>query len=168
MWFFHMSGVDITFGSDDNKDNQPLMYGGILVRSIVKTHGDSSTLPKYICGPMKCVDELFDYINAFDGDISRADIPYIVEKKVNEKVSIGSCSRYIPWLFENDDKVKSKFEELKKKRIEKDGESHEYSEKEFEDYLKRPYRFYRNDFDEWMKGYNAKPKVQKTNCKEYK
>ena len=171
MWFFHMSGVDITFGSDDNKDNQPLMYGGILVRSIVKTHGDSSTLPKYICGPMKCVDELFDYINAFDGDISRADIPYIVEKKVNEKVSIGSCSRYIPWLFENDDKVKSKFEELKKKRIEKDGERHEYGKigfKNFVFYLKQPYRFYRNDFDEWMKGYNAKPKVQKTNCKEYK
>ena len=30
--------------------------------------------------------------------------------------------------------------------------------KEFEDYLKQPYRFFRNDYDEWSKGYNAKPK----------
>ena len=67
--------------------------------------------------------------------------------------------------------MKAKFEELKKKRIEKDGERHEYGKigfKNFVFYLKQPYRFYRNDFDEWMKGYNAKPKVQKTNCKEYK
>ena len=169
MWFFHMSGVDITFGSDDNKDNQPLMYGGILVRSIVKTHGDSSTLPKYICGPMKCVDELFDYINAFDGDISRADIPYLAEKKENEKISIGTCCRYIP-LLSDKEKIEPKFEELKKRRtkdwekypgIKPDWESHEYNEREFVYFLERPYRYYRNDFDEWMKGYNAKPKVQK-------
>ena len=169
MWFFHMSGVDITFGSDEKKDNRPLMYGGILIRSIVKTQGDSSTLPKYICGPMKCVDELFDYIYAFDGDICRADIPYIADKKDNEKISIGSCCRYIPLLFEKDrnQKIQSKFEELKKRRIEKDWKnareliadwkSHEYDKDEFERFLERPYRFYRNDFDEWMKGYNAKP-----------
>lgn len=172
MWFFHMSGVDITFGSDDNNDNGPLMYGGILIRSIVKTHGDSSTLPKYICGPMKCVDELFDYINAFDGDISRTDIPYIEKKEEKETVSIKSCCRYIPMLFLNESdrsqKIHSKFEELKNRRnnidwesypgLKEDWKNHKYIEKEFEDYLKRPYRFYRNDCDEWMKGYNAKPK----------
>ena len=80
MWFFHMSGVDITFGSNDKEGDNPLMYGGILIRSIFKTSGDK----KYICGPMKCVDELFDYIYAFDGEICRADIPYIAEKKDNE------------------------------------------------------------------------------------
>ena len=58
MWFFHMSGVDITFGTNDKEVDHPLMYGGILIRSIVKTQGDSSTLPNYICGPMKCVDEI--------------------------------------------------------------------------------------------------------------
>ena len=166
MWFFHMSGVDITFGSGDKTDNRPLMYGGILIRSIVKTHGDGSVLPKYICGPMKCVDELFDYINAFDGDISRADIPYITEKKENETISIGSCCRYIPLLFEKE-KIVSKFEELKKRRtkdweeypeLKADWESHEYSKDVFERFLERPYRFYRNDYNEWMKGYNAKPK----------
>lgn len=166
IWFFHMSGVDITFGSDDKNNNRPLTYGGILIRSIVKTHGDGSMLPKYICGPMKCVDELFDYIYAFDGDICRADIPYIEEKKDNNKISIGSCCRYIPWLFEKE-KIESKFEELKKRRakdwekypeLKADWESHEYDKKEFERFLKLPYRFYRNDCDEWMKGYNAKPK----------
>lgn len=167
MWFFHMSGVDITFGSGNKEGDNPLMYGGILIRSIVKTQGDSSTLPKYICGPMKCVDELFDYINAFDGNISRADIPYIAEKKDNVKISIGSCCRYIPWMYEKE-KIESKFEELKKRRInidwdsypglKEDWESHKYNKKEFEDYLKQPYRFFRNDYDEWSKGYNAKPK----------
>lgn len=170
MWFFHMSGVDITFGSNDKEGDHPLMYGGILIRSIVKTQGDGSALSEYICGPMKCVDELFDYIYAFDGDISRTDIPYIEEKEEKEIISIGSCCRFIPLLFEKDrfQKMRSKFQELKKRRITKDWrnvpelikdwESHEYTEKNFEDYLERPYRFYRNDCSEWMKGYNAKPK----------
>ena len=166
MWFFHMSGVDITFGTNDKDGNQQLMYGGILIRSIVKTQGDSSPLPKYICGPMKCVDELFDYIYAFDGDICRADIPYIEKKKDKGEISIGSCYRYIPLLFDKE-KIGPKFEELKKRRTKDwekypelitDWESHEYDKDEFERFLKLPYRFYRNDCDEWMKGYNAKPK----------
>ena len=32
MWFFHMSGVDITFGTTDKN-----VYGGILIRSIIRT-----------------------------------------------------------------------------------------------------------------------------------
>ena len=88
MWFFHMSGVDITFGTNDKEGDHPLMYGGILIRSIVKTQSDGSAMSEYICGPMKCVDELFDYIYAFDGDICRADIPYIEEKEEKEKISI--------------------------------------------------------------------------------
>lgn len=167
MWFFHMSGVDITFGSDDKEDNQPLMYGGILIRSIFKTSGDK----KYICGPMKCVDELFDYIYALNNDISRADIPYIEENEERENISVGSCCRYIPLLFlkeaERSKKIHSKFEELKKRRKEdwknvpeliEDLNKNEYSEKDFESFLELPYRFYRNDFIEWLNGYNAKIK----------
>ena len=169
MWFFHMSGVDITFGTDVKEGEHPLMYGGILVRSIVKTKGGNSSLPEYICGPMKCVDELFDYIYAFNGDISRADIPYIEENEEKEGISRETCCRYIPVLFEKDGgkKLHSKFEELKKRRIEKDWEdvpklkddleNNEYTEKEFEDFLNQPYRFYRNDNTEWMNGYKAKP-----------
>lgn len=60
-----------------------------------------------------------------------------------------------------------KFEELKKRRtkdweeypeLKADWESHEYSKDVFVRFLERPYRFYRNDYNEWMKGYNAKPK----------
>ena len=120
---------------------------------------------------MKCVDELFDYIYALDGDISRADIPYLEENEEKDKISFDSCCRYIPFLFLNEaersKKIHSKLEELKKRRKEdwkyvpeliEDWDNHEYSEKDFEAFLKQPYRFYRNDFHEWMNGYNAKPK----------
>ena len=53
MWFFHMSGVDITFGSKDQRNNN--FYGGILIRSMIRTDV-SEPLP--ISGPMKCVEEL--------------------------------------------------------------------------------------------------------------
>lgn len=176
MWFFHMSGVDITFGSSAKDDDRPLMYGGILVRSIIKNEGENSMTRKSICGPMKCVDELFDYIHAFGGDINREDVPYIEKKKEEENVSVKSCCRYIPMLFldekERTQKIHSKFEELRKRRITKDWEqlpeliedwnNHECTntEKEFEDYLSQPYRFYRGDYNEWMKGYNAPPKIE--------
>jgi len=171
MWFFHMSGVDITFGSNDKEGDNPLMYGGILIRSILKTSGDK----KYICGPMKCVDELFDYIYAFNSDVNRADIPYIKENEEIKTISVDSCCRYIPLLFSNKEerskKIQSKFVELEKRRkedwknfpkLKEDWETHEYTkEEDFEVFLKRPYRFYRNDNSEWMKGYNAKPKKDK-------
>ena len=171
MWFFHMSGVDITFGTDAEEGGPPLMYGGILIRSIgkVQTQGDCSKYSEYICGPMKCVDELFDYIYAFNGNISREDIPYIEENEERKGISIESCRRYIPLLFEKDNekKIHSKFEELKKRRIEKDWtdipeliedlNNSNYTEEDFEKYLKCPYRFYRNDSQEWMNGYKAKP-----------
>ena len=69
-------------------------------------------------------------------------------------------------------KIRSKFEELRKRRITKDWEqlpeliedwnNHECTdtEKEFEDFLSLPYRFYRDDYNEWMKGYNATPKIE--------
>jgi len=166
VWFFHMSGVDITFGSDAKEGEQTLMYGGILIRSIAKTSGDK----KNICGPMKCVDELFDYIDAFDGDVKRADIPYIKENEEKEKISVASCCRYLPFLYSNEKnlKIQSKFEELKNRRINKDWEkapkfiedlnNSKYSVEIFKEYLERHYRYYRNDFNEWMNGYNAKPK----------
>lgn len=174
MWFFHMSGVDITFGSNAKEDDRSLMYGGILVRSIIKNDGDSSMPRESICGPMKCVDELFDYIDAFGGNISREDIPYIEKKKEEENVSVKSCCRYIPMLFLNEkeraQKIHSKFEELKKRRITKDWDNspklvedlkiQECTEREFEFFLSQPYRFYRGDYNGWMKGYNATPKKE--------
>ncbi len=172
MWFFHMSGVDITFGTDAKEGESSNVYGGILVRSIAKTSQDSSAMPAptYICGPMKCVDELFDYIDAFIGNANRADIPYLVENEERETISVGSCCRYIPLLFEKEkvraEKIRQKFEDLAKTRkaywdqnipeLTEDWNQHEYSETDFEEFLERPYRFYRNDNSEWMKGYHAR------------
>lgn len=62
-WFFHPSGVDITFASDNNN------YGGILVRTIIK-EGEK----KFVCGPQNVVCELFD---AFDAIEPLQNFPHI-------------------------------------------------------------------------------------------
>ena len=51
MWYFHSSGVDISFASDSNR------YGGILLRSVVRVASE----PEIIAGPLRLVDHLFDY-----------------------------------------------------------------------------------------------------------
>ena len=53
-WYFHGSGLDITFGSDD-------VYGGILVRGI-----QSLKEKKYINWPLMCVQELFSNLGSVD------------------------------------------------------------------------------------------------------
>jgi hypothetical protein len=62
-WYFHNTGVDITFGNES-------AYGGILVRGITKM-GD----PKFINGPSKVFEELFQDGGAVDGnDINKVVI----------------------------------------------------------------------------------------------
>lgn len=72
MWFFHASGVDISFeskvGIAPHPKSQKLMpyldktavFGGILIRGIIDNDG---ALP--INGPMNVCDALFDQFNAF-------------------------------------------------------------------------------------------------------
>jgi hypothetical protein len=63
-WYFHGSGVDLTFGSNE-------VYGGILLRAIynIKTE-------KYIYGPIKIITEIFSNMpSAFDTNISFGLIP---------------------------------------------------------------------------------------------
>lgn len=52
-WFFHQSGVDITFRSTK------IVFGGILIRGLRKNKGE------YIGGPQKCVNELWHDFDAF-------------------------------------------------------------------------------------------------------
>lgn len=54
-WFFHPSGVDLTFASDDNN------YGGILVRTIMTEDGKD-----FECGPLNVECKLFDLFDAFE------------------------------------------------------------------------------------------------------
>jgi len=82
-WFFHPSGVDISFESrkDDSKD---VFFGGILVRGIESIKTGSTP----IYGPLKVCDELFDCFDAFD------------EPKYFPKLVLGSRDRRIePNLF---------------------------------------------------------------------
>lgn len=52
-WFFHQSGVDITFRSTKT------VFGGILIRGLRKNNVE------YIGGPLKCVNELWHDFDAF-------------------------------------------------------------------------------------------------------
>lgn len=94
-WFFHDSGVDITFKSkctntdcdcDKRKPNEDY-FGGILIRSLLKNDKE------LITGPLKCSWALFDFIDAFV--LEKEDLPLIVNNE-NEKLPIIVTSRHIP------------------------------------------------------------------------
>ena len=97
-WFFHQSGVDLTFKSDSEN------YGGILIKSL--KHGD-----EIISGPLKCTWILFDVLDAFD--MKQNEYPLIVHNEKTEK-EIFSKKRKID--FNKDDetnqaKAKNKYKE---------------------------------------------------------
>lgn len=73
-WFFHPSGVDITFSSNDGK------FGGILLRGMRRVSDD-----KLILGPLKCVDELWDNFDAFNPDVE--EFPRLITKESGKSVS---------------------------------------------------------------------------------
>ena len=90
-WFFHASGVDISFeskvGIAPHPKSQKMMpyldktavFGGILIRGIIDNDG---ALP--VNGPMNVCDTLFDQFDAFDApdnfpQIKEASIPRNVQ-----------------------------------------------------------------------------------------
>lgn len=144
-WFFHQSGVDITINSNNEE------FGGILIRSIIRKDDDTK-----ICGPQKCVDELFNFIDIQGRDIS--EIPQI-EPTENNDVEVVSTQRYIPFYIRNkevteqlkmvneekeaykriiNNKVKKKFDSI----INKSTLSVTATEDVFRKYLSAKYRFY--------------------------
>lgn len=93
-WFFHNSGVDITFeskctdtdcGCDKRKPDEDY-FGGILIRSLLKNDKE------LITGPLKCSWTLFDLIDAFV--LEKEDLPLIVNNE-NEKLPVLTANRYI-------------------------------------------------------------------------
>lgn len=86
-WYFHGSGLDITFG---NKD----AFGGILIRGIKNLKEKT-----YINGPILCVQELFNNLGAVNNDEKLsfyiAEIPWdrmgslIEEQKVYYSRRVG-------------------------------------------------------------------------------
>ena len=112
-WFFHPSGVDLTFKSHnvdltvtDNKEiynAKAGTFGGILIRGLYdldnKTANDED---RYIFGPLKCVDLLWHDFDAF----SNSKEEYPVLTSVNEcqhlnHIHIVKCKRCINIKEEN-------------------------------------------------------------------
>lgn len=91
-WFFHASGVDISFKSNVELKKHPkrqmmpfltkdAVFGGILIRGIVRDL--TGAIP--VDGPMKVCDELFDQFNAF---YPPADFPLIVPAKESRNAQV--------------------------------------------------------------------------------
>lgn len=94
-WFFHQSGVDLTFNSNANQ------FGGILIRGLREIEGARNQ----IFGPCKCVDVLWDKFNAFE--VQCSDIPVIIP--ANGKVEMAPLTAYQRWIpVKNGDNVKNK------------------------------------------------------------
>ncbi len=91
-WFFHASGVDISFKSKVELKEHPkhqmmpfltkdAVFGGILIRGIVRDLTGAAPVD----GPMKVCDELFDQFNAFNPP---ADFPLIVPAKESRNAQV--------------------------------------------------------------------------------
>lgn len=106
-WFFHDSGLDISFESFCPKDeteksnNQNVYYGGILIRSLIRND------KKIFTGPQKCTWELFDTFNAFDPCPTR--FPIIEKKSADQQVDIYKTKR---WINIKDDRAIVRFDGL--------------------------------------------------------
>lgn len=96
-WFFHSSGVDITFESDvffPKHSKKPRLttnafFGGILIRGIEKiVHGGKN---EPFTGPMLSCDELFDQFDAF-GNVQ--NFPRLVPCKPMEGQIVQLKSRF--------------------------------------------------------------------------
>ena len=113
-WFFHQSGVDLTFATAENQ------FGGILIRGLreISEKGTKTV------GPLKCVDLLWDKVSAFE--VVDAEIPIITKASKNlPQKEIKPLLRKIPV---NNDKKTEKInywkqrieEEVKDVKIDKD------------------------------------------------
>jgi hypothetical protein len=123
-WFFHYSGVDITFESKCKDINcgfntrQPNddYFGGILIRSLLKNGKE------LITGPQKCTWSLFDAFDAFE--LKQNELP-IIKNETNKTIPVSNkTNRFIPI---EEDKAQQKF-------------GNNFND--FCKYYKEPYRYY--------------------------
>lgn len=122
-WFFHNSGMDLSFeswseiGFEKTSEAGENFFGGILIRSLVK---DDKTAT---IGPLKCCWKLFDSFCAFERKVD--ELPVIERKPVETKHDIYRTVRYI--------------------RYDKDKAAKDYGFKNIESYekhLELPYRYF--------------------------
>ena len=176
LWFFHQSGVDLTIKSSDEGMNP--CFGGILIRSVIKYDKVRKKL-KTICGPQKCVNELFDILNAVDNS---NELTPLLEKHDFGCVKVVPTQRFIKFdvpakNLEEGSTEKEKYQKAINKLVEKKFEnilsenkkrernannttgkwliaSEEENAIDFRNYLQAKYRYYLKDI-QWEKGYKA-------------
>lgn len=131
-WFFHPSGVDITFESKDitiesnDSGNEVVilkenpLFGGILIRGIYKLpyidDNGKEHSPKYVFGPHKCVDELWDNFSIFKS--CQDEYPIITEaskEDIKKKKDLVPYKRHIKIDKKRYNNPKSKVEEWAKR-----------------------------------------------------
>lgn len=149
-WFFHMSGVDLCFDSQNMPEEKGTAsaqscFGGILIRSLLTPDN------KVVNGPMKCCECLFDQFSALDPKNKAFLYPVITPRKC-EVTNISSCPRY--FSFKDDaTKCENKLNDILVKRFKG---SVECTEKEFKDQqLEKKYRFFVEG--DYYKNYSANP-----------
>ncbi len=98
-WFFHQSGVDLTFQSNGDE------FGGILIRGI-KDLSDGYNF----FGPQKCVDVLWDSFNAFNPKVE--EYPRLEYK---ENISSNAIHKYKRWIPVKESDRKRRISEWKKR-----------------------------------------------------
>lgn len=105
-WFFHQSGVDLTFESNIEH------FGGILIRGLRNIETGQLTL-----GPQKCVDLLWDKSDAFK--IHENEYPTIVVAPRELDKNIQVFPRWIPVKdIDKDKKLKYWMDQVKSKGYE--------------------------------------------------
>lgn len=132
-WFFHQSGVDLSFRSV-NIENHISCFGGILIRGIY--HNSCG----YIFGPQKCVDVLWNDLDAFDG--KSHDNPALKRTEETLPLNLFRCKRYIN--IKGVDRQKSKIRDWAK-RLDinvSDEDIKNYWEELFENSDTMRYRFF--------------------------
>lgn len=153
-YFFHQSGVDITFKSHIEEingkiDSQKSAFGGILIRSIRRKSDNT-----FILGPMKCVNHLWDNFNALDQP-SVSEYPFLIHEPIKEGELIAE-KRHYPV---DDTKKENKVKLLNSKFDKEVG-----TDKDLDDWLNRNYRFVRSDIKPdaaSLKNYRNRPAIWK-------
>lgn len=109
-WFFHQSGVDLTFNSSYEGHEKAIntssdfYYGGILIRDIVKR----SDMEKKFGGPYKCEWELFDFLEAFS---PTSQVPYLEKNSQSFGINIEEYKIKREFSYDGQ-KVRTKYNEL--------------------------------------------------------
>ena len=149
-WFFHPSGVDLTFHSTHDR------FGGILIRGIRNVDDDNDQ----ILGPQKCVNALWDNFSAFDNQYD-TEYPYITSVVNPRSKEIMQCPRWISLP-----KGKTEVAKIKewRERTDKNTCVPDLADEALADFVfNSPYRFVKinsidKSLDSWIK-YSAKPKL---------